>query len=719
MLVGCGKIGTVGHLPALKELQDQGLVQVTAADADPAKANAASATFGFTAVTDWEQAAGEVDAVSVCLPPGPNAVVAAAAARRGLHVLCEKPPGRNLEQAAEMAAAAAAHPAAVTMVGFNRRFNSLYRRALDASLALGPPTSFYGRFSRNGLGSAPDDTATDWILSSSSHALDLAVATMGYPKAISVSRRTLGAGPDNVWTIHLHTDAGAALLLLHYAAGRRIERFEWAGPGYDVALDLPERAEWAQAGREVETWPADDPAYHHAFGFSGEYRSFLQAISGDGPRPTCDFAYAPDFLRLVDTILATPDGQLRPVPPRGEAPAAAPAPNRPSGTGVRRERPVVLLEHPRGAHPKFFSMDTLSRLEARCDVRVGGGPDMDKAWADAQALVTGRGVKTAPDFADRAPNLELLVVMGAAVRNMVTPALVERGVAICNTADAVAQSVAEYCLMVALAGLRQLPKTDRAMKAGEWPRPGVSSSLSARLRDQLRGLPLPPQVRAPLGRLERDVLARLRERSAPSGGTGGGTGGAGKKAGPPGPSDLRGEVVALIGWGHTARRFAELLAPFGGTVLVVSDAATEAELEAVGARLASLGEALAAGKVVSLHKGLTDATRGFIGERELALLRPGTVLVNAARGELIDEAALLARLAPGDIVAALDVYGEEPLPRNHPLRNVGNVILTPHHASTTAQEDRRMGEQALATVLAWADGRPIDALDQSRLARMT
>ena len=69
----CGKIGTVGHLPALKELQDQGLVQVTACDADPAKAKAADAQFGFPTVTDWESAAADVDAVSVCLPPGPNA----------------------------------------------------------------------------------------------------------------------------------------------------------------------------------------------------------------------------------------------------------------------------------------------------------------------------------------------------------------------------------------------------------------------------------------------------------------------------------------------------------------------------------------------------------------------------------------------------------------------------------------------------------------------
>jgi len=300
------------------------------------------------------------------------------------------------------------------------------------------------------------------------------------------------------------------------------------------------------------------------------------------------------------------------------------------------------------------------------------------------------------------------------VRALATPELIERGVAICNTADAVAQSVAEHCLLLALAGLRRLPQTDRAMRAGEWPPPGrMWTPPPGGLRGRVRALPIPAPVRARLGAFERRMLEQWRSSPPPA------AGGGRKKGGLGGPSDLRGEVVGLVGWGHTARRFAELLAPFCGPVLVASGSAPDEELDAVGARRASLGEALAAARVVSLHKGLTDDTRGFLGERELALLRPGTVLVNAARGELIDETALLARLAQGDIIAALDVYDEEPLPKDHPLRQAPNVILTPHHASRTVQEERRMGEQALSTVLAWADGLPIDALDQRRLAKMT
>jgi phosphoglycerate dehydrogenase-like enzyme len=178
-------------------------------------------------------------------------------------------------------------------------------------------------------------------------------------------------------------------------------------------------------------------------------------------------------------------------------------------------------------------------------------------------------------------------------------------------------------------------------------------------------------------------------------------------------------VVGLIGWGHTARRFAELLEPFGCSILVATESGDPAELDAIGVRRATLGEVLASARVISLHKGLTDATRGFLTEQHLSLIRPGSVLVNIARGELIDERALLARLAKGDITAGLDVYAEEPLARDHPLRKLDNVILTPHHASATAQEELRMGDQAVDMLLAWADGRPVDSLDARRVANMT
>lgn len=713
LVVGCGQIATAGHLPALKRIQGEGGVEVVVCDIDRARAEAAGTRFEVPWTTDWEGAAADVQAVSVCLPPGPGGDVAVSAVEKGLHVLCEKPPGRDLAQAAAMAATAAAHPGSVTMVAFNRRFNPLYRRAMARSLQLGLPTAFYGRFSQPGLGDAPDDKVADWITSSGSHALDLAVATMGYPLSVSVSRRGLGTGPENSWTVQMNTERGAAVLLLHFAAGRRIERYEWAGAGYDVALEMPKRADWAQSGRDVETWGADSPAYHDMTGFTDEYRCFLAAVEGSGSRPAADFAYAPAFMRLVTAILAAGNGsvhelvaQSAPEPAPSAAPHTQSVP--PDGT-----RPVVVIHQPIGVHPRFFSTGRLTALREVCDVRVAETPDDWAALKPAHALITGRGVKVPipPDFADLAPDLGLMVVLGASVRGFAAESLIARGVTVTNTADAVAQSVAEHCLMLSLAGLRRLTDTDRRMHAGEWPRPGQPHRSRRDVRAVVGGLPLPAALRATLGRIDR----RWTGREA------GAAGGGGKRVpGGAGPAhDLRGLNVGLVGWGHTAYRFAQLLAPFGCNLLVATESGNPAEIEAVGARKVSMGEVLASCKVVSIHKGLTSGTRGFLGSVHLSQLEPGSVLVNAARGELIDEEALVARLASGDIVAALDVFAEEPLPRNHALRKLPNVILTPHHASTTAQEERRMGDEALDSVLAWAEGRPLRPIDMSRLEKMT
>ena len=632
----------------------------------------------------------------------------------GLHVLCEKPPGRDVEQARAMAVAAASHPDRITMIGFNRRFNPLYLEATEHSRPLGPPTSFYGRVSGANLGKPPADGVADWLSSAGSHALDLAVATMGFPSAVGVDRRVVGAGPDNVWSIQLHCPAGSALLFFHFAAGRRTEHYEWAGATYDVRLDLPKDGDFA-VGNQLRALSRTGE-FHDVNGFTGEYRAFLAAIAG-GPPPTCDFAYGVRFMTLVSTLLSAAPASLTPVVVEVEAvgEVVGPGPAARATTAPAVGRPIVVLHQPVSAHPRFFSAGDLSALHQRCDVRVLGGEERADTLRPAHVIVTGRTAKALSNDLGDAPDLGLVVVIGASVRSVDADKLVDRGVVVVNTADAVAQSVAEHCLLLTLAGLRRLTLTDRRMHAGEWPRPGQQppGSLLQRLhpRRLVRRVPIPTEVRRRLGVLERRLMG-----SAP--GAAGGTPKPAVAAGAPG-ADLRGLVVGLVGWGHTARRFAELLVPFGCQVLVASDAADPAELAAAGARRASLGEILGAARVVSLHKGLTDATRGFVDATLLDRLRPGTVLVNTARGELIDEPALVARLARGDIVAGLDVFATEPLPAEHPLRDLPNVILTPHHASTTEQEERRMGAEALATVHAWLDGQPVGGLTHDRLGRMT
>ena len=121
-----------------------------------------------------------------------------------------------------------------------------------------------------------------------------------------------------------------------------------------------------------------------------------------------------------------------------------------------------------------------------------------------------------------------------------------------------------------------------------------------------------------------------------------------------------------MGWSHTARRFAELLGPFGCRILVASSRARDEELVRSAVVRASIGEVFGASQIVSVHGGLSDRTRGMIDATTLGLLRKGTVFVNTARGPLVNEQALLERARRGDVVFALDVFEEEPLPRKHP-----------------------------------------------------
>jgi D-3-phosphoglycerate dehydrogenase / 2-oxoglutarate reductase len=122
----------------------------------------------------------------------------------------------------------------------------------------------------------------------------------------------------------------------------------------------------------------------------------------------------------------------------------------------------------------------------------------------------------------------------------------------------------------------------------------------------------------------------------------------------------------------------------------------------------SIEAALAVADVVSLHLPVTPATRGLIDTHRLALLRPGALLVNAARGALVDEAALVEALRSGHLAgAALDVFAQEPLPADSPLRDAPNLLLTPHLAGSTREAQDRAGVVVAEQVVAALGGRPV------------
>jgi phosphoglycerate dehydrogenase-like enzyme len=126
-----------------------------------------------------------------------------------------------------------------------------------------------------------------------------------------------------------------------------------------------------------------------------------------------------------------------------------------------------------------------------------------------------------------------------------------------------------------------------------------------------------------------------------------------------------------------------------------------------------------AADIVSLHRGLSPATRHCVSASELSRLRPGAVLINVARGALIEPDALIARLRRGDIVACLDTFEQEPLPRRHPLRRMPNVFLTSHIAGGSPDMHAGAVREVIDKVSRHLGGDPVEAITARRLAAMT
>jgi len=172
---------------------------------------------------------------------------------------------------------------------------------------------------------------------------------------------------------------------------------------------------------------------------------------------------------------------------------------------------------------------------------------------------------------------------------------------------------------------------------------------------------------------------------------------------------IKGKTVGLIGCGAIGRQVAKKVRAFGAEV-VYYDAfrlpeTTEQEL---GLTYRELDEVLANADIVSLHLPLLDSTRGMIGRREIALMKPGAVLINTARGGIVDTAALAEALAGKRIAGAgLDVFDSEPLAADSPLRALDNVVLTPHVGGNTADMSMDMVDICLENIFAVRDGRPL------------
>ena len=170
---------------------------------------------------------------------------------------------------------------------------------------------------------------------------------------------------------------------------------------------------------------------------------------------------------------------------------------------------------------------------------------------------------------------------------------------------------------------------------------------------------------------------------------------------------LQGKVLGIVGTGQIGASMARLARSIGMEVIAWTFDPSPARAAALGVRFVALDDLLTQSDVVSLHVKLTERSRGLIGARELALMKPGALLVNTARGPVVDTDALVDALRAGQLGgAALDVFDIEPLPAGHPLLECEQVVLTAHNADQTPEGMELLNAGVVDNVIAFLEGRP-------------
>ena len=177
-------------------------------------------------------------------------------------------------------------------------------------------------------------------------------------------------------------------------------------------------------------------------------------------------------------------------------------------------------------------------------------------------------------------------------------------------------------------------------------------------------------------------------------------------------SMLQGKTLGVLGLGKLGSAVANVGKAFGMRVIAWSQNLTDERAAEIGAERVSKDELLAQSDYISIHLVLSDRSRGLIGPEDLALMKPTAYLVNTSRGPIVDQAALITALRDGQIAGAgIDVYEVEPLPADHPLRLLDNVLLTPHMGYVAHDNIAHMYSQAAEDIAAFLDGAPIRVLN--------
>jgi phosphoglycerate dehydrogenase-like enzyme/predicted dehydrogenase len=689
LVIGAGPAPDAVHLPVLAGLRDRGeLVLALVCDIQRERAAAARRKFGFLQDSGDGVAALErtdIDAVYIFGSAQLHYEYGMLALRNGKHLFVEKPVAPTYAQARELAELALAQ-GLIAAGGLNRRFVKslavVRARAGRAGWRFAEAVFHKPEF-RN----PPSFGARTWLGANGIHGLDALIFMMGgLPEQLTAQiGETAAAQPGAFSALMRWRDGAQGIFLCNNNAGSRREEYVFHAPDETCSVTA--------AGLTIETkgQPVTTlPLPMQGDGFAAEHDAFLQAIRS-GAEPLHSLAAIAPSLFLAELIengfigrVQLPQAQLRAAPPRRAL-----------------EGKSILVVQSFELQPALASLLPQYRFVSLEDVResAAGRPDI-------VAALLGRGSPALPaDILSKLPRLAVVGIVALSLARHEPEALLARGVRLVNGSSAYAESVAEFALGLAILGRRRAFPSHEVMRAGGWGTVPRASGFRGMLNRTARGLR--PAMKA--AGLESFFLS-LWKAASPIVGV------PGQSAAR--PRDLQGATVGLVGWGTNARAFAERLGRAQARVLVYSENAAEDDIRSGGAVPASLSEVLAA-DIVSLHRGLTERTRHCLGADELAKLRPGTVLINIARGALIEPNALLARLKRGDIFACLDTFEEEPLIASHPLRSLPNVFLTSHIAGGSPDNYAAAAVEVVRKVAAHLANDVTESISAERLRTMS
>ena len=302
------------------------------------------------------------------------------------------------------------------------------------------------------------------------------------------------------------------------------------------------------------------------------------------------------------------------------------------------------------------AVSTLRRVH-EVDVKELDANGLREAIPGYQALIVRSRTKVTKDVLARAANLKVIGRAGVGVDNIDLDAATARGIVVVNAPTASTVSVAELAIGHMLSLYRQLPEADRSVKAGKWEK------------------------------------VRLEGR------------------------ELFDKTLGLIGSGRIGAEVAKRAQAFGMRVVSFDPYLPAPVAETLGVRLVDMETLLRDADVVSIHAALTAETKGLVGASEFSKMKRDAVLVNCARGEIVEEAALADALRSGAIAgAAIDVFEKEP-PEGSPLLSAPNVHFTPHLGASTHEGQVRAGAIVVEQVMKVLDGKRADFIANPRVLR--